>query len=233
MRPKTTRAQLTKITPLTDSILQLIFTPDSFIDYQAGQYLQILTATGPLNYSIANAPLGAHHYELHIRHSSDNTSIQSLLADIKQNGTIQIRLPYGDCSLNKLQINRPILFLAQGTGFAPINAMIEQLLATSDPRPFELFWSARSQSDLYLNEKVLQWQTHVAHFHYFSILADTNKESLVTTVFKHHPTDLQDWQIIIGGPFEMVYATRDALIERGVSHSQLFSDAFNFENKRN
>ena len=35
---------------------------------------------------------------------------------------------------------RPILFIAGGTGFAPVKAMIEQLLANSDLRPFELFW---------------------------------------------------------------------------------------------
>lgn len=232
MTSDTTIAQVEKITPLTDSILQLILTPAHFIDYQAGQYLQIFSRDNWLNYSIANAPLGSHKYELHIRHSNDNLCIQALLAEIKQAGSVTLRLPFGSCHLNKLHPKKPILFLAQGTGFAPINAMIEQLLATSDARAFELFWSARSQSDLYMSDKVLQWQTHVAPFRYFSLLSNnTTKETLISTVLKQHDTDLTDWQVVIAGPFEMAYTARDILIAHGLPTMQLFSDAFSFEKK--
>ena len=48
----------------------------------------------------------------------------------------------GNAVLNHLDAQRPIMFIAGGTGFAPVKAMIEQLLANADPRPFELFWGA-------------------------------------------------------------------------------------------
>lgn len=231
MNSKPIIAHVESITPLTDSILQLVLTPERYIDYQAGQYLEVLTAGDALSYSIANAPLGSHKYELHIRHAKDNTYNQQLLAEIKQRGALTIRLPLGDCHLDKLYPERPILFIAGGTGFAPIKAMIEQLLATGDKRSFELFWGARSQSDLYMNEKVSNWQAHVAQFRYYSLLSNSSKETLASMVLDQHEVDLKYWQFVIGGPFDMVFTIRDVLLEHGVSREQLFSDAFSFEGK--
>jgi CDP-4-dehydro-6-deoxyglucose reductase len=232
MRGKIIQAQVEEIVPLTDSIMRLVLAADMFVDYQAGQYLQILFAEEAFSYSIANAPLGSHKYELHIRHSLDNPYTQHLFAHIKDKGYLTLRLPYGECSINHLDLFRPIMFIAGGTGFAPVNAMIEHLLANSDPRSFELFWGARSQSDLYLDEKVNSWEAHVSRFNYFSLLADESNETLVSYVLARHPKDLNEWQMVISGPFDMVYSTRDVLISNGMPPAFLFSDAFSFESKK-
>ncbi|BCA97104.1 NAD(P)H-flavin reductase [Legionella antarctica] len=225
------QAQVEVISPLTDSIVQLILTPDEFVDYQAGQYLQILFDGEAFSYSIANAPLGSHKYELHIRHSLDNPYNQRLFAHIKKQGSVTLRLPFGECSINHLAEERPIMFIAGGTGFAPVKAMIEQLLANADRRPFELYWGARSQSDLYMDEKVSSWEAHVSRFNYFSLLADESKETLASHILKNHAEDLTEWQMVISGPFDMVYSTRDILVANGVLPNHLFSDAFSFESK--
>ncbi len=218
-------AKVESITPLTDSIMQLILTPDTYIDYEAGQYLQIISGEQAFSYSIANAPLGSHQYELHIRHTAN----QPLLADIKQKGAVKIKLPLGVCDIAHLHPDKPILLIAGGTGFAPIKAMIEQLLALGAPRAFELYWGARSQSDLYMDDKVTFWQTHVPHFSYFSQLSDASNADLASMVTDKHPHDLSQWQIVISGPFDMVYSVRDKLLEKGVSPCDLFSDAFEGE----
>ncbi|HBD7159084.1 NAD(P)H-flavin reductase [Legionella pneumophila serogroup 1] len=240
MTDKIIQAQVEDISPLTDSIVRLVLMPDEYVDYQAGQYLQILfandafsysIANDAFSYSIANAPLGSHRYELHIRHSQDNDYHQSLLAHIKQYGSLRLRLPLGECSIDQLHPQKPILFIAGGTGFAPIKAMIEQLLADSDSRPFELFWGARSQSDLYMDEKVRSWRSHASHFQYFSLLSDKSEDTLASRVLARHANILRDWQIVISGPFDMVYSTRDTLVGYGISPTQMFSDAFSFESK--
>jgi CDP-4-dehydro-6-deoxyglucose reductase len=229
MTQKCTEAEIVRITPLTNSILQLILAPTEYINYHAGQYLQILSNNEAFSYSIANAPLGSHKYELHIRHSRDNPYNQPLLADIKQRGRVTLSLPLGACDLHHINPELPIIFIAQGTGFAPIKAMIEQLLADGESRPFELFWGARSQSDLYMEDKVLLWQAHVDNFAYFSQLSDFSKTSLATLVLKRHRKDIQDWQIIIAGPFDLAYTSRTELVAGGAVLEHLYSDAFSFE----
>ncbi|KTD11700.1 NAD(P)H-flavin reductase [Legionella gratiana] len=232
MTKKIIKALVEDISPLTDSIMRLILMPEQYIDYQAGQYLQIVFDEDAFSYSIANAPLGSHKYELHIRHSIENPYTQRLFAHIKEYGFVNIRLPFGVCSIEHLDAQLPILFIAGGTGFAPVKAMIEQLLSTSDTRPFELFWGARLQSDLYLDEKVNSWKTHVSRFNYFSSVSEDNSKPLASLVLERHTHDLNQWQIVISGPFDMVYSTRDVLVDKGISPTHLFSDAFSFEIKK-
>jgi CDP-4-dehydro-6-deoxyglucose reductase len=88
-------------------------------------------------------------------------------------------------------------------------------------------WGARSQSDLYLDEKVNNWQAHASCFNYFSSISDESKETGAASVIKKHLHDLKDWQIVLSGPFDMVYSARDVLVQEGIPASQLFSDAFN------
>jgi len=231
MSEETVLAQVKKVSPLTDSIVRLVLAPEHFVSYQAGQYLQILLGAEVLNFSIANAPLGTHEYELHIRHSRNNPYHQHLFTHIKEQGNVSLRLPFGECTLERLDPQRPIIFIAAGTGFAPVNGMIEQLLAFDDPRPFELFWGARSQGDFYLDAKVKSWEDHVLRFKYCSLLSVESKESLAALVLRKHARDIEDWQMVISGPFDMVYSTRDTLVNNGVSAASLFSDAFSFESK--
>lgn len=225
-------ARVESIEPLTDSIVKLVLAPESFIDYEAGQYLKIHLAHELLAYSIANAPLGSQKYELHLRHSQNNPSNQRLLAEMKNRGALTLSLPYGDCYLNMLDADKPIVFMAIGTGFAPVKAMIEQLLATSDKRLFELYWGARSQSDLYMDAKVAEWQNHVKNFRYFSFYPQAkDQQSLAERVLNHLKSDILNFQIVISGPFDRVFAAKETLEAHGVKTKQLFSDAFSFTGK--
>ncbi|RUR11272.1 NAD(P)H-flavin reductase [Legionella septentrionalis] len=222
-------ARVDSISPLTDSIVQLILIPEQYVDYQAGQYLQILVGDEAYSYSIANAPLGSRKYELHMRHSRENPVVDNLLAQIKRDARVTIRLPLGKCHVHRLHTGKPVIFIAGGTGFAPVKAMIEQLLITREQRAFELYWGARSKSDLYMDEQVLQWQKHVQHFQYFSLLSDVSKDTLASRVITRHRQDLAHWDIVMSGPFDMVYSTRDALLTHGAQAENLFADAFEFE----
>lgn len=229
MHEKLIKARIDNIRPLTDSVLQVFLTPETYVDYQAGQYLQIIFQDEALSYSIANAPLGSQKYELHIRHNAKNPVNQALLAEIKNKGYLEIRLPMGTCRLNDLSREKSLIFIAGGTGFAPIKAMIEQLLTDSDPRNFELYWIARSQSDLYLDAMVDAWQSHVKTFRYFSLLSGNRQDKLMDLLKSRHQGDFQHKEVVISGPFDMVYRLRDNLVNQGISKQAIFSDAFSFE----
>jgi len=229
MSKKMTSAHVTQSTPLTRNLLRVTLTPEHYIPYEAGQYLQVVSPSETLYYSIANAPLGSHTYELHIRHTPENIEHQHILNTITHRSFVVLNLPFGECTLSALDPQRPIIFIAGGTGFAPIKAMIEQLLTNGDTRPFELYWRARTQEDLYLDEQVLTWQKHVKHFDYIPHITAPNHTTLIDRLQKKHLHDLSDHQIVLAGPFDFVYSLRDDLIQYGLTHSQLFSDAFDLE----
>lgn len=229
MSKEMTPAHVSQATPLTRNLLRVTLTPEQYIPYEAGQYLQVVSPSEVLYYSIANAPLGSHTYELHIRHTPENIEHQHVLNTITQQGCVILNLPFGGCTLHALNPKRPIIFVAGGTGFAPIKAMIEQLLTNGDTRPFELYWSARTQEDLYLDEHALAWQKHIEHFDYIPHITTPNQTTLIERMLERHPHDLADYQVVLAGPFDLAYALRDDLIKQGLSQHQLFSDAFDLE----
>ncbi|MCH9756503.1 MAG: NAD(P)H-flavin reductase [Gammaproteobacteria bacterium] len=226
-----TPADVTHVTPLTNRLLRVTLTPEQYIDYDAGQYLEIISPdqNETLYYSIANAPIGSKTYELHIRHHPNHLEQQHVLDTITKQGRVILNLPFGHCTLHALDSNRPILFIAAGTGFAPIKALIEQLLTNGGTQPFMLFWSARTQEELYLDEKVLAWEKHIPHFSYTPYITNQNQTSLIDCIIKQHQTNLSHYQVVLAGPFDFVYALRDTLIKKGVPNHQLFSDAFDLE----
>lgn len=231
MQPQFTEAQIIEISALSERILKLCLAPEPYLPYQAGQYLQLSMLEQSLSYSIANAPLCSKTYELHIRHSQESQIYAFLAAKMKKKQALKLYLPLGQCHFQCLDSQRPILFVAWGTGFAPIKALIEQLVAQQDKRSFELFWGARTSADLYLEAAVKAWQKEVPHFRYFS--STTNQKDWVESVLKHHPPEtLKTYQVVIAGPFDLDYAIRDQLVLQGLPEAQCFSDAFHFEQKR-
>lgn len=222
-------AELIQITPLTNSILQLKLKPETYINYKSGQYLNILIGDEPLSFSIANAPLGVHHYELHIRHCGGDPYQQPLFSHLKQYGNCVIEMPFGDCYLDNLAPTKPIIFIAGGTGFAPIKAIIEEMLAHDDPRQMTLFWGARETCDIYQQQLVDQWLGHVERFNVETLIENKKENRLIKEVFKIGKEKLSQAQFVISGPFPLVYSIRDQLVNHGLSAKAMHSDAFAFE----
>jgi CDP-4-dehydro-6-deoxyglucose reductase len=56
--------------------------------------------------------------------------------------------PHGTFYLRE-DSDKPIILLASGTGFAPIKALVEQLIHLKSERPVALYWGGRRPADLY------------------------------------------------------------------------------------
>ncbi len=225
MSVQITDATVMSITSLSDTVFKVLIKPAVFIKYKPGQYLQIEHRQQLLSYSIANA-CNDKNYELHIRHDAHNARIPFMQsASLLQK--LRIRVPLGDCHLEVLARARPIIFIAGGTGFAPIKAMFEHLFAAKDSRRLELFWGARAADDLYCDAQVRDWQRSNKNFNYFPLVPEQDtKKKLAHVVLEAHPTDLQLYQIVIAGPFDMAFATKEQLLTNKVQARDVFSDAF-------
>jgi len=226
-----TKAQLKEIQPLTNTIVRLVLEPAAYQAYQAGQYLQMKTADNLAYFSIANAPLGSRLYELHIRHEKKHQSSQKLLEYLQVHSEVEIQLPLGQAHFGNFDPQRPFIFIAGGTGFAPIKAIIEELLHRDDPRVFECYWLTKTRSDLYFQPQLLEWQHQVPKFKYLSLCPEKSDQILLQELHARHGLQLQDFQLVVSGAFDMVYRCRDQLLAWGIDAKFIFSDAFEFENQ--
>ncbi len=230
---KRVQCQVDLIHPLTDTVVQILMSPlkDRF-NYLAGQYVEIITENGDhVPFSIANAPLGGHQLELHIRHTRDNPYSHYLLAEIKRTGKILIKGPFGHCIYQQIS-SRTTLLLAAGTGFAPIKAIIEQaLMQGGDTHPLYLYWSARNASDLYLDAIPQHWAKSIKNFHYTPVLpspcADANWQGQTGLVYDiiaaEHP-DLSDYQVYAAGPPQLIQLAWQKFQTLGLKKEFIYSD---------
>src|SRR5690606_11507811 len=63
-----------------------------------------------------------------------------------------------------------------GTGFAPIKAMIEHMMAVDDKRPVRLYWGGRRPADLYMDALVREWEGKLPDFRYVPVVSDALPE---------------------------------------------------------
>ncbi|MEE9451975.1 MAG: NAD(P)H-flavin reductase [Gammaproteobacteria bacterium] len=211
------------IKPLTDKIILLLLQPSGTrFQYIAGQYIEIITADGQhMPFSIANAPLGSKQLELHIRHTTENTYSNYLLNEIKRTGKIKIRGPFGHCIYHP-NTPKTTLLMAGGTGFAPIKAIIEQVLAEGDNTPKHLYWGAKNMSDLYLDELPRQWQKTVPHFRYTPVLPETG---LIYEIIAQDYPSLTNHQVYAAGPPDMIFSALENFQKLGLEKKFMYSDA--------
>jgi NAD(P)H-flavin reductase len=59
---------------------------------------------------------------------------------------------------------REVLFVATGTGIAPIRSMLWSLASGKSTRRITLFWGLRSERDLYYQDELLMLQDRLPHF---------------------------------------------------------------------
>lgn len=227
-------AQVITIKPLTDKILQVMLELAAPLDYASGQYLEIITRDEQhMPFSIANAPLGSRQLELHIRHTPDNSYSTQLVAEIKQYGEIQLAAPLGVCTYQILKPQLPIIFMAGGSGFAPIKAIIEQIFTLGPLVAMHLYWGVKTVGDLYLDELAQGWAKHVPLFQYTPVLSQDQplwlgRKGLVFHAILQDYVDLSGYQVLAAGPFDMVLTARTHLLAQGLLAENMYSDAFSF-----
>ncbi len=147
-------------TPYNDNML---FAAGQFIDF-------LLDGDQRRSYSIANAPMlegGMMDLEIHIRHSPGGLFTDRVFGKLKVNELLRFEGPLGTFYLRE-DSAKPIVFLASGTGFGPIKAMIEYALRrkVSAERPIAFYWGCRAKQDLYMLDLPQRWAAEAPNFRF-------------------------------------------------------------------
>ncbi len=234
--PRTFPVKVVRIERVADDVLRLwLKLPEAQrLQFLAGQYLDILLEDGRRRaFSIANPPHEDGPIELHVRHVEGGAFTDWAFTSLREGTLLRIEAPLGAFTLDETS-DRPMLFIAGGTGFAPIKAQIEHAFHAGVDRPMALYWGVRSEKDLYLPELPRQWAETHADFRFVPVLSEpeagwTGRRGWVhEAVIEDLGDTLPRYDIYMAGPPPMVKAAREALLELGVPTSQLHYDAFEY-----
>ena len=129
--------------------------------------------------------------------------------------------------------DRPIIFMAGGTGFAPIKGQMEHAMYIGDKRPMTLYWGVRSERDLYQEALVNQWVAEHDNVSFIPVLSEPSQDWQGRTGFVHeavvadHP-DMSGFDVYMAGPPVMVNAGREAFEKAGLTLDNMYSDSFDY-----
>jgi CDP-4-dehydro-6-deoxyglucose reductase len=205
--------------------------------FRAGQYLDFILPDGRRrSFSIASAPADGRPIAVHVRRASAHGFTGQLFDTLRTGALLRIEGPLGQFWFRG-ESPRPVLMIGGGTGYAPLRAMLRQLLAAGDRRPMELYWGARTSYDLYEHT----WLSNVAvvrpAFQYRPVLSApehedppwTGRTGLVhEAALADHSDDLAGYDVYASGPPAMVEAIRHEYVARGLPREQLYFDSFDY-----
>jgi CDP-4-dehydro-6-deoxyglucose reductase len=202
--------------------------------FLAGQYIEFLLKDGRRRaFSLANAPHDDRYLELHVRQVPGGGFTEEVFTRMQEKTILRIQGPLGGFFLRE-DSDRPIVFVAGGTGFAPVKGIIEHALARGIRRPMHLYWGARARRDLYLDDLARGWERDHG-LRYVPVLSEPDpgdrwegRTGLVHEAVLADFPDLSGHEVYTSGPPVMVAAVRDTLPRRGLPLAHLFSDAFEF-----
>ncbi len=228
-------ARVEAIDELTPTVrrLRLKLPRGQRLQFLAGQYMDILLPGGKRRaFSIASPPSEPEYLELHVRHVSGGGFTGHVFETMQPGEILRLEGPLGMFFV-RLGSSRPILMMGGGTGFAPLKAMIEDLIHAGDARPIRLYWGVRTESDLYASDLIQEFESRHPDFSFVPVLSEpesgwTGRSGFVHEALIQDHADLAPFEIYMSGPPAMVHAGRRAILAAGGSEAHLHYDSFDF-----
>jgi CDP-4-dehydro-6-deoxyglucose reductase, E3 len=231
--------RVSQLTRLSDDVMQLrlqLPAAEPF-RYHAGQYVDFLLRDGDRrSYSMANAPHNQGspaHVELHLRHMPGGKFTDQVFGSMKEKDILRVEGPYGSFYLRE-DSGSPLVFLASGTGFAPIKALIEHMQHRGISRAVSLYWGGRRPSDLYMHDWLQQIAATMPNLRYIPVVSEPHPEdNWVGRTGLVHQAVMADWPDLsahqvyaCGAPVMVDAARRDFTGQCGLSADAFFADSF-------
>ena len=234
--PKVLPVKVESLTRLNHDVMQMFLklpAKETF-RFKAGQYIEFIMGDGSRRaFSMANAPLDS-KIELHLRLIEGGKFTSFVFNEMKEKSIHRIEGPIGQFYLRDSE--KPIIFIAGGTGFAPIKSIIEDMIANKNKRKIYLYRGVRSGKDFYMNELVNDWIKKLEGLTYIPVVEDGLSED-ARSGYVHHAVledfkNLNDIQVYCCGAPGLVENAFKDLTKSGLPDDQFFADAFTFAPKK-
>jgi CDP-4-dehydro-6-deoxyglucose reductase len=237
LRVKVLPSRVARVTPLAHDVMGLYLRLPAVerMQFLPGQYIDILLPENHRrSFSLANPPHDDELLELHVRNVPGGLFSKEVFEHLKVGALLRIQGPLGTFFLRE-DSTRPIVMIAGGTGYAPIQAMLRHLFERGQRRDILFYWGARAARDLYADERLKEWMQTRPGFRYIPVLSEPMTEDrwMGRTGFVHDAvlediSDLSGHDIYLSGPPPMVQAARAAFPGHGADTSRIYSDSFDF-----
>lgn len=228
---KTFPCRINSIEKTTPDVLRITLRlpPTAEFNFIAGQYIDVIGPNGiRRSYSLANSNFDDKLLELHIKAVDGGAMSNYWFNQAKPNDLLRLNGPLGTFFLRDIA-GLDLVFMATGTGIAPIKAMLETidtLRQNEQPRSTTVLWGARHEQDLYFDF------TKIKGMYRFLPTISRAKDQwqgargYVQHVLISQFADLRNVAVYACGSETMIQSSKKLLTEAGLPNNRFYSDAF-------
>jgi CDP-4-dehydro-6-deoxyglucose reductase len=227
---KTLPCRIQRLDFIGDDVLRafLRLPPATKFEFYPGQYVDIIGHAGVRrSYSIANVPQSEMTLELHVQRVPGGAMSEYWFERAKTGDLLRLYGPLGTFLLREVQ-GQDLVFLATGTGIAPVKAILEGLAQNVQlkPRSIAVYWGGRAREDLYWDVSI----EGLAH-DFIPVLSRADGQwrgarGHVQHAFLSDARELERAVVYACGSNAMIQDARETLIAAGLQGRHFFSDAF-------
>jgi Na+-transporting NADH:ubiquinone oxidoreductase subunit F len=233
------RGKLLSKKQMTHDIVELriqLLEPDR-IEFTAGQYAQLESReykgreSVMRAYSISSVPSDTGHVEFMIRLVPNGICTTWVFEHLKEGQEVQLSGPYGDFHLRPTEA--PIIFIAGGSGMAPIWSMLRNMREMGSTRKAVYFFGAQTQRDLFLVDELKQLEKELPGFSFVPALSNEPEDTgwsgdtgLITDVVARHVPDASLYEAYLCGSPGMIGACIKVLTSAGMPEENVYYDKF-------
>ena len=222
-------AKVAKIVKINNTaILTLKLPPSQKFNFYAGQYIEIILTGKNRSYSIASSPTQIGEIELHVRYHIGGIFSEYVWNELQTNQLMRFRGPLGSFKLQ--DSNSPVILICTGTGFAPIKAILDYMLATNNQRKIYFYWGNRTVNDFYLLDLLAIWQNSLNIYITLCLSKDEHDgyiSGYVTHAVANDFDNLSEYEVYACGNLKMIEdAYNLTSVKLELNKNNFFSDAF-------
>ena len=226
--PKEHTATVVYKEELYPTVFHLQIKNDQSIHFTAGQYASFLIGPHRRPFSFVSLP-DEDTIDFLIGYHPDGVT-KAFIEPLKTGDQFKLLAPYGRFTIEETT-QHPLLFIAGGTGIAPIHGIIKQLLQEKSTQSIKLYFANYDEDRLYFRHDFDSWAKANPNFSFIPCLSTPNatwtgKKGLVTEIVPQEIQDLAPYKIYVCGSPGMVTATLAMLKAYNVPDTNIHFERF-------
>lgn len=217
-------AKVNSIQSLTDEIIQvkLRVPPNQKVNFLEGQYVNVIANGIKRSYSIAS-PSGTEEIELIIKNYQGGAMSSYWFGLAKVNDLLRLEIPKGTFFLRNHSGVENLVFLATGTGIAPIKSILESSINQSKLVQFKriiVLWGMKYEKEIF-------WKPNSESIEFMSVLSrESHPKRYVQDLIADLGLDMTKSVIYACGSDDMIQELKNKTTQRGLNLNHFYSDAF-------
>lgn len=209
----------------TPDVAVVTVRPDQPYPFLAGQYTSLETPWWPRiwrHYSFASAPRSDGLLSFHVKAVPAGWVSNALVHRARPGDIIRLGPPAGSMTVDHTT-DSGLLCLGGGTGIAPIKALVEDVAEHGERRPVEVFYGARTDTDLYDIDTMLRLQQSHPWLSVRAVIDQQARLQLPDAIRRYGPWN--EFDAYVSGPPGMIRNGVHALRDIGIPSERIRHDS--------